>query len=507
MTLAGAAIADAHMCAPSAASSGVASALFDASGFPPRWQCGTGWTAALGWTHIISDGLIWASYFAIPALIAIYMLRRRDVPFPAVGWLFVAFIFLCGTGHLLEAFMFWWPGYRLSGAVKAATAGVSVATVAALVPILPRALALPRLARVSHELEFERFALDQHAIVAFTDPKGRITYVNDKFCEISQYSRDELLGQDHRIINSGLHPKSFFRDLYATIAGGHVWRGEIRNRAKDGSFYWVDTTIVPFTDEADRIVRYVAIRADITERKRIEQELRDTIEAKQRLVDAQRELRRELEHRVRNNLAGLLGLIQVYERSGRGSAALADALRGKVGAMLQVHQLMSPAPNMPVPIRALIEGLAAGMLDEGVASLALDGPPVDIRARQAGALAMILQELFTNSSKHGALGQRGGRIRIEWSSQATEDGAELLLTWTETTPSASCSPGPESVGLQLIRGFARSELGGECAFDFRPEGLRFILRASVDSVESIEHAAIEKDRASDAQDIPYADPV
>jgi diguanylate cyclase (GGDEF)-like protein/PAS domain S-box-containing protein len=121
------------------------------------------------------------------------------------------------------------------------------------------------------ELQLQKLALDEHAIVSTTDTAGAITYVNKRFCEISKYESEELIGKNHRILNSGVHPKEFFREMYQVIGRGDVWHNEVCNRAKDGSLYWLDMTVVPFKDESGKPYQYISIRTDITQRKASEQ--------------------------------------------------------------------------------------------------------------------------------------------------------------------------------------------------------------------------------------------
>ncbi len=175
--------------------------------------------------------------------------------------------------HEANYYRFWLMLFALSGLVYG---GYSLIRVNKARDELGKSLA---------ELEFQKFALDQHSIVSIADRSGRITYTNDKFSEISQYSREELLGQDHRLLNSGVHPASFFKEMWQTIGKGQVWQGEVCNRAKDGKLYWVKSTIVPFMDESGKPLHYVSIRTDITERKKLDAEMQKQRDFYERIIE------------------------------------------------------------------------------------------------------------------------------------------------------------------------------------------------------------------------------
>jgi PAS domain S-box-containing protein len=257
-------------------------------------------------------------------------------------------------------------------------------------------------------LEQIRYALDQAAIVAVTDQRGIITYVNDKFCEISGYVRDELLGQDHRIINSGYHPKEFIRDLWRTIAQGRTWRGEIRNRAKDGSIYWVDTTIVPLVNTDGKPGQYLAIRSDITQRKAAEQQLAD-----QAALAQLGQLAAVVAHEVRNPLAGVKGSLQVL-RSRAGTEpddkrvidamiARLDVLNAKVEDILRFARPRSPVLE-PVELRSvIIDAMASARAGAGAVCPEVHVPETSAVVRaDREMLRAVLLNLLLNACQAGS---------------------------------------------------------------------------------------------------------
>ncbi|MGE0449045.1 MAG: PAS domain S-box protein [Vicinamibacterales bacterium] len=288
-------------------------------------------------------------------------------------------------------------------------------------------------------------ALDEHAIVAITDARGKITYVNDRFCAISKCTREELLGQEHGIVNSGHHPQAFVEDLWQAIRRGDVWRGEIKDQAKDGTVYWVNTTIVPFVDERGVPVQYVAIRNDITRRKQAEErvaQLNVDLEVRAaHLAQANKELETfsySISHDLRAPLRHVQGYVNMLQRATAGQlseqaerylqtiAAASVEMGNLIDALLgfsrmtrtEVHESQIDLEAMVRAIVRRYEIEAAGRRIDWLIA------PLPRVVGDEVLLKQVMANLIDNAVKYS---RRRDPARIEVGQAGAEDGRPILF--------------------------------------------------------------------------------
>jgi PAS domain S-box-containing protein len=284
-------------------------------------------------------------------------------------------------------------------------------------------------ARTIGELRDLQRALDTASIVAITSRDGIIRHVNDRFCQLSKYSREELIGRDMRILNVGTHTAAFMRDLWTTIAAGHIWHGELHNRAKDGSAYWADTTVVPFLDNRGEPYQYMAIQADITAQKRAEAGLRN-----QATLARLGEMAAIVAHEVRNPLAGIRAGLQMLERRPSLPAAdglvvrqmvdRLDLLNAHVTDLLQYARPRSPRLDA-VAVRPLLDDVARSILRAETYA----GVECEIVGPDASVLGdeVMLHEVFTNLLLNAAQAL-GGPGTIVATLRETDDTVDVLVS-------------------------------------------------------------------------------
>ena len=331
------------------------SQLFDTTGFPQRWECGFAWKDEpwIGWMHIVSDLVIFGSYTLIPFVLTYYFWRRRNNPFPKTLALFALFIFACGTVHLIEAGIFWWPAYRLSAVVKVITAVISAITVVALVPVLRGALRLRTPEHLEKEVQRQTSQLRRaqrlkdeayarmQAIVATAadgiitiDERGKVESINPAAEKIFGYRAFELIGRNIRV----LMPDPYHREHDGYLAKyrktkqrGVIGAGrEVEGKRKDGTVFPLELSVSETT--IDEKTYFIGIVRDITQRRQHEDEMRQQVRQRERFLAI-------LSHELRNPMGAVVNAARVLSAGGESFSA--DDQSDALGVILRQSDHMS----------------------------------------------------------------------------------------------------------------------------------------------------------------------
>lgn len=321
---------------------------------------------------------------------------------------------------------------------------------------------------------FRRLVESSHDGMWAVDVTGKVVEANARLVKILGVSKEQLLGNG---VDQFLLPETFS----APMAGGPGDEAPMRRDARIVRFRrandqmgWGIVSSVSLTDGAGVVTGQLRVLTDITRTKQAEDALRMSLAAERTLLN-------ELDHRVRNNLASLLTLIDLTRQSTADVGNFAQLIRGRVGAMAATHSLLAESKFTTVDLTRLIMVITEGEQEH---RLVREGPPVTLGPSQAGPMAMILQELWANSVKHGALGSPQGRVRVTWEIHEVEPGKRMMrLKWQDENGPAVRPPEREGFGLSLVRGLSRSDLKGRFEADFPAAGASFVVEFPVNEPE------------------------
>lgn len=337
-------------------------------------------------------------------------------------------------------------------------------------------------------------AIDEAAIVTITDKHGIITYANKKFCAISKYSREELIGQNHRIINSGYHPKEFFNEMWKTISSGYTWEGEIRNKAKDGGYYWVNAVIVPFMDENGNPEQFVAVRYDITEKK-LAENLKIEKEAAEIASHAKSQFLANMSHEIRTPLGAILGFAELAldpSKSEKEKTEFVGTIKRNGEHLLElVNDIldlsMVESGNIKIVsedflwrsvVNDVIQLLKPKAITKGIAlNYCIDDKSAEFFKSDSHRFRQILVNLVGNAIKFTDSGKIGISCKVKLDTNnstynlivsvqdtgigiSAEEQKKLFQPFEQANPNLTRTYGGTGLGLDLSRKFARA-IGGD----------------------------------------------